>query len=229
MANEYFRFQHFTVHQSQCAMKVGTDGTLLGAWANGGKHILDIGTGTGLVALMMAQRFPTAQITGIDIDEKACEQARLNVAESPFTNINIRHLNAIDMQGSFDAIVCNPPFFHFSLQCPDERRNQARHTVMLTYRQLMTVVARLLCEKGQFSAVIPADCKEQFEAEALLAGLSLARRCAIHTTPRKPVRRYLLAFGKHAMGEVEQTEGVIEEMPGIRSVWYADLTKDFYL
>ena len=84
MSNSYFRFKQFTIHQEQCAMKVGTDGTLLGAWAQGGERILDIGTGTGLIALMMAQRFPQAQVVGIDIDGLACEQAFENVAASPF-------------------------------------------------------------------------------------------------------------------------------------------------
>ena len=84
MSNSYFRFQQFTVHQDRCAMKVGTDGTLLGAWARGGRRILDIGTGTGLIALMMAQRFPQAVVTAVDIDEDAVGQASENVAASPF-------------------------------------------------------------------------------------------------------------------------------------------------
>ena len=112
MANEYFKFKQFTIWQSDCAMKVGTDGTLLGAWAEGGQKILDIGTGTGLIALMMAQRFPESYITGIDIDPAAVSQARINVAHSPFADhVEILEADAHDFNGTFDAIVSNHPFF----------------------------------------------------------------------------------------------------------------------
>ena len=121
MANDYFRFKRFTIHQSRCGMKVGTDGTLLGAWAHGGDTILDIGTGTGLIALMMAQRFPSASVTGIDIDEAACMQARENVEDSPFS-VSILHRNVLDMKGIFDAVVSNPPYFNHSLESPDNQR-----------------------------------------------------------------------------------------------------------
>ena len=88
MAKDYFQFKRFTIHQSLCAMKVGTDGTLLGAWARGGNHVLDIGTGTGIIALMMAQRYPSAKVLGVDIDEGAVKQAKANVEDSPFLGNN---------------------------------------------------------------------------------------------------------------------------------------------
>jgi tRNA1Val (adenine37-N6)-methyltransferase len=233
MANDYFQFRQFIIRQSLCAMKVGTDGTLLGAWAHGGNRILDIGTGTGLIALMMAQRFPQAAVTGVDIDEMACRQAQENVCESPFSNIgivmgDITHYSSLISHHSFDAIVSNPPFFNHSLECPDERRTQARHTSTLTYRQLMTVAAQLISDEGELSVVIPAEYREQLETEAFLNGFLLRRRCAVRTTPKKSPRRYLLAFGKHP-ADLEEAEGVIEERPGVRSVWYQELTKDFYL
>ena len=229
MANDYFNFRQFTVRQERCAMKVGTDGTLLGAWAHGGSSVLDIGIGTGLVALMMAQRFPESRIVGIDIDHDAVEQALENVNASPFRNIEVVEVDAKLYEGDcFDAIVCNPPYFADSLQCPDIQRTLARHTVSLSFRDLFAVVSRLLADDGEFSVVIPFDCKARLEAEAALAGLFKVRECAVKTTPRKQPRRYLLAFRRHP-ADLEQTEGVIEIRPSVRSEWYQELTKDFYL
>ena len=231
MANDYFKFRQFTVQQDRCAMKVGTDGTLLGAWARGGMSVLDIGTGTGLIALMMAQRFPDSQIVGIDIDSDAVEQARENVAASPFLNIDIIEADAKTynvQRSTFNVIVSNPPYFTDSLKCPDAQRSLARHSSSLLYGELMTVVNRLLADDGEFSVVIPFDCKALLESEAALAGLFKVRECAVKTTPKKQPRRYLLAFRKHP-GELELTEGIIEIAPNVRSPWYQELTKDFYL
>lgn len=229
MANDYFKFRQFTVHQDRCAMKVGTDGTLLGAWARGGMSVLDIGTGTGLIALMMAQRFPESHVTGIDIDHAAIVQAIENVVESPFSNVEIVEKDAKTFSASsFDTIVCNPPYFIDSLKCPDVQRSLARHTSSLSYGDLMAAVNRLLADDGEFSVVIPFDCKASLESEAVLAGLFKVRECAVKTTPKKQPRRYLLAFRKHP-GELELTEGIIETTPNVRSPWYQELTKDFYL
>ena len=230
MANDYFKFRQFTVRQDRCAMKVGTDGTLLGAWARGGHTILDIGTGTGLIALMMAQRFPEAHVVGIDIDHEAVVQAKENVAASPF-NIDIIEADAktFNVQRSmFNVILSNPPYFVDSLECPDSQRTMARHTASLTYGELMVAVNRLLADDGEFSVVIPFDCKARLECEASLAGFFKVRECAVKTTPRKPPRRYLLAFRKHP-DELELSEGIIETAPYVRSEWYQQLTKDFYL
>ena len=246
MANNYFQFKQFTVYQSRCAMKVGTDGTLLGAWANGGKAVLDIGTGTGLVALMMAQRFQEALVVGLDIDADAAAQAGENVAQSPFagricvlhadirdfylpTAVISQPLFAAQLQCStFDAIVCNPPYFTDSLECPDSQRTLARHTAALTYADLMASAWRLLDEEGELSVISPFDGKARMEQEAALAGFFKSRECAVRTTPQKPSRRYLMAFRKHSC-ELERTEGVIETAPNVRSAWYQELTKDFYL
>ena len=117
MSHSYFQFKQFTIHHDRCAMKVGTDGVLLGAWAPliQPRHILDIGTGSGLIALMLAQRYPQAQVTGIDIDTASIEQAAANVAASPFAervSVKCQALQALqDATASFDAIACNPPFF----------------------------------------------------------------------------------------------------------------------
>lgn len=228
MAKDFFRFKRFTISQSRCAMKVGTDGTLLGAWARGGQTILDVGTGTGLIALMMAQRFPEAEVTGIDIDEAACSQAEENVAASPF-RVSVLHKNVLEMDGVFDAIVSNPPFFSHSLESPDRQRSIARHTSSLGFGELMQSVVRLLADDGELSLILPAESKSEVESEAALSGLFKVRECAVRTTPRKHPKRFLQAYRKHPAPCLEVSEGIIETEPGTRSEWYQDLTKEFYL
>lgn len=237
MSNDYFSFKQFTVHQDRCAMKVGTDGTLLGAWAKGGDRILDVGTGTGLIALMLAQRFPQAMVDAIDIDSDSCLQAHENVVASPFADrVNVHHCRLQDFtpvipkekwtdnESSlyYDAIVVNPPYFEQSLKAPDVQRSMARHTDSLSYRDLMNGVVRLLDTDGEFSVVIPFDCRSSLETEAIMAGLYPSRVCAVKTTPRKSARRYLLAFRKHPE-EIETSELLMN------SDAYHDLVKDFYL
>jgi tRNA1Val (adenine37-N6)-methyltransferase len=235
MSNDYFQFRQFVVHQQRCAMKVGTDGTLLGAWAaapSGQCRILDIGTGTGLIALMMAQRFPEAEVTGIDIDEDAVTQAVENVRLSPFSErVRIYRqdiVNFTDIIG-FDAIVSNPPYFVDSLACPDDQRTIARHAVSLTYKQLMHQAYHLLKDEGRFSVVVPSDCRAKIEAAACLEGFFTTRVCLIKTTPRKQPKRQLIEFQKHPVSELDISEGVIEVSPNVRSEWYQQLTKEFYI
>lgn len=232
MSNGFFKFKQFTVWHEQCAMKVGTDGVLLGAWAAGGKRVLDVGTGSGLIALFMAQRFEYASITAIDIDDGACMQARENVEKSPFgmridvVKSSLQHFMA---ESKYDAVVCNPPFFNNSLKSNDRQRSMARHTDTLSYHDLFRGVASLLADDGEFSVVIPASCRSDFDMEALFAGLMPLRVCAVRTVAHKPVSRYLLSYGKHPAGRVEETsvclDGDMTDAPG----WYSMLMDDFYL
>lgn len=223
MGKDYFRFRQFTVWQGLCAMKVGTDGTLLGAWAHGGGSILDVGTGTGLIALMMAQRFPDARVTGIDIDRDAVSQAKANMSASPFASrMEMLLKDVADVDGQFDALVCNPPFFTHSLKCPDARRTMARHADTLSHRKLMQHAWRLLGDAGELSVVVPADCRRLLESEAMLAGFSKCRECAVRTVEQKPPKRFMLAFCKHPVGC--QYETLTLGTPEATA-----LTHDFYL
>ena len=218
-----FQFKQFTIYQDLCAMKVGTDGVLLGAWANGGKRILDAGTGTGIIALMMAQRYPNAVVTAIDVDEGAVKQAQQNVAQSPFAQqITVLHNTLQEHQGEYDAIISNPPFFIDSLAAPDEQRNVARHTQTLTYTELMQAAWRLLSDEGELSVVVPFDYRKRMEDEAIFVGFFPSKVCTVKTTERKPAKRYLLSFKKHPC-RCEQ------EQLTIGSERYQELTKEFYL
>lgn len=235
MANDYFQFKQFTIHQNRCAMKVGTDGTLLGAWAQvhtASARILDIGTGTGLIALMMAQRFPEASVLGIDIDQDAVIQARENVSASPFASrVKIENKNVMDFDDSegFDSIVSNPPYFVNALTCPDHQRTMARHTVSLTYEGLMKAAFRLLKADGVFSIVIPSENRSLFEAAAHMTGFFMSRVCLIRTIPKKQPKRQLIELLKHPIDELYIENGIIEESPNVRSTWYQQLTQDFYI
>lgn len=236
MSTPFFRFQQFLVRHDRCAMKVGTDGVLLGAWASGGQRILDIGTGTGLIALMMAQRFEHALVDAVEIDAEACRQAEENMAASPFTGRihvicdAVQHFAQESKRRQvYDAIVSNPPFFENALKNPDKGRLVARHSDTLPFADLFMAVKMLLADEGEFSVVIPTEYRGRLEEEALLQGFSVSRICAIKTTPRKPVRRYLLAFRRHPSASVEETVGILEVQPNVRSEWYDNLTKDFYI
>ena len=161
-----FRFKQFAIRQDRCPMKVGTDGVLLGAWVSvrpSDRRILDIGTGTGLIALMMAQRVPGARITGVDVED--ISQARENADASPwggrvaFVQCPVQEFAP---QGKFDLVVSNPPFFVDSLTCPDAGRTTARHAVRLPFGDLRDAVVRLLSDEGHFAVVLPADEAARF-------------------------------------------------------------------
>ena len=216
-------------------MKVGTDGVLLGAWAQlplgtdtqTGRRVLDIGTGTGLIAIMMAQRFADAEVTGIDIDADAVIQASANAAASPFTDRIHIVAGAVqslepEIVGTFDAIVCNPPYFIDSLESPDLQRTTARHAQTLTYAALMQSARRLLSAKGELSVVVPFDYHQRMEDEATFAGFFPRRVCAVRTVENKPARRYLLSFVLHP---VERDFQVMT----LGDAAYSALTEPFYL
>ena len=235
MGKNSFQFKQFTINQDRCAMKVGTDGTLLGAWANAPVEpcrILDIGTGTGLVALMMAQRYPKSQVIGIDIDRDAAIQAQENVDASPFSD-RVKIINAdavkIEDKEGFDAIVCNPPYFVDSLTCPQDQRTLARHTITLTYEQLMRTAYKLLKNDGMFSIVVPTENNDAIESAAALAGFMISRICMIKTTPNKLPKRQLIEFRKNRIDRIDFCEEILEIFPNQRSDWYYELTRDFYI
>lgn len=213
-------------------MKVGTDGVLLGAWGNvEGKRILDIGTGTGLIALMAAQRNPEAKVLGIDIDEAAVLQAKENVAKSPFServSCDLQDILAFNPQERFDAILCNPPFFTEDTLPDDKSRALARNSKSLPFSLLIPKVATLLSDKGTFSVIIPNNLVKEFVTLCLTENLYLSSRCTIRTSANKAPRRALLAF-TFDNSQCQTFELCLISDDGSRSQAYAELTKDFYL
>ena len=194
MRGKGFTFKQFHIDHSRCAMKVGTDGTLLGAWASlpdGEGAILDIGTGTGLIAIMAAQRAPEAHITAIDIDTDCVEQARDNVSATPWSDrIEIvgSPLQEFSSSHTFDSIISNPPYFIDSLLSPDAARTTARHTTTLSFEDLVGGVLRLLAEDGTFSLILPPTEYSRFLSEAR-GRLFEKRRCEVWSTPESGVKR----------------------------------------
>lgn len=235
MPNDYFKFKQFTIHQDKCAMKVGTDGVLLGAWADceNAKNILDVGAGTGLIALMLAQR-SNAKIKAVEIDEAASIQAKENIKKSLWNDrIEIHNMPFQDFSKSinekYDLIVSNPPYFQNSLYAPDKKRTDARHNSNLKLDDLLIGVLNLLPEKGKLSIVLPYLEGTLFILKAAENGLYCVRQTKVLPKPDREPKRLLLEFMKEKMPLVEQ-ELIIElNKRHEYSEAYKNLTKDFYL
>lgn len=234
MSNPYFQFKQFTVWHDKCAMKVGTDGVLLGAWTSvqNAHKILDVGTGTGLVALMLAQRsLPDADIVALEIDATAAGQARDNVTRSPWKErVEVVQADFRSYQSSdkFDVVVSNPPYFVDSLECPDRQRNAARHNDSLTYEELLEGVAGLLAEDGAFTIVIPVDVADRVKMIAAVKNLYAVRQLNVITKPGGVPKRTLITF------TFSNQECVVEELltelaRHQYSEEYIALTQEYYL
>ena len=227
-----FVFKQFTVTQTRTAMKVSTDGILLGAWADvsGAKGILDIGTGTGLLALMAKQRAPEAKVSAIEIDAGACNDARENFAASPWPDINlfegaVQSFSAVE---PFDAIITNPPYFNASLKGENDARNTARHTDGLSFSELIEACTRISHGKTLLNVILPCVEAKQFIAVAEQAGWYLNRHCLVRTTEKKQQSRSLLLLSQNN-GECDTSSLTIHAADGSYSQDYKELCKAFYL
>ncbi|MCQ2251129.1 MAG: methyltransferase [Bacteroidales bacterium] len=232
-----FTFKQFTIHQENTAMKAGTDGVLLGAWCDFSEadSILDIGTGTGLIALMAAQKSAeSARIYAIEIDTDAYNQAYGNVENSKFANkINIVNQDFINFAAenktNYDYIVSNPPFFENSQKSSDNKRTLARHTDSLPFSKLISGVAKIISYKGFFSVIIPAISCLEFVRLCALSHLHLCHKTLIFTKEgAESPRRVMLTFSKEILPLV-QDRITINSKDGKPSEEYRELTKDFYL
>lgn len=210
-------------------MKVGTDGVLLGAWAEGGARILDIGTGTGVVALMMAQRFPGSRVDAVEADGCAALQAAENAAGWPQVRVHGVRLQQFEPSGPYDSIVSNPPYFSGSLHPPDAQRCLARHDVGLSFDDIVAFASRWLTTEGVLSVVLPSEMVERFAEEACLRGFRMCRQTLVRTVPRKPAKRQLVAFSRSVARGFGREEQCLQRANGSRSEWYAGLTREFYL
>jgi len=242
MGNDFFRFKQFTIKQGDAAMKVGVDSVLLGAWACAvstsiytfAPRILDVGAGTGLLALMTAQRYPDAAIDAVEIDRDACRQAIENVADSPW-NSRIRVIcddfikYAEHCSLRYDLIISNPPYFTASLKASDTKRNIARHNDSLPHRSLLEGSAKLLASSGTLAIVLPPAEASKFMDETALHGLFVKRTLHVQSLPSKPVYRILAELSKMEHTREDQTLCIEKADRSGSTDEYRQLTKDFYL
>lgn len=232
MKQHLFRFKQFSILQEKSAMKIGTDGVLLGAWTNAEnpKKILDIGTGTGLILLMLAQRFPEAKLTGIEIDKDAFEESKFNISQSKFHqrceifNSSLQEFNA---EEKFDLIVSNPPFFELTHH-KNSSRNTARQQSDLTFEELIFHVDKFLNPNGKFSVIIPFESENYFINLALKLNLFPNKITRVKGNESAQFKRSLLLFSRNEV-EIEVDELIIEISRNVYTKDYISLTKDFYL
>lgn len=232
MSNDWFRFKRFMVNQEDCAMKVGTDGVLLGAWfpAEAGMRVLDIGTGTGLIALMAAQR-GAGSVTAVEIDPSAAAQAVRNAAGSEWADrIDVVVCDITDYHTDikFDRILSNPPYFRDSLRSPDAGRNAARHNDSLSYEALVRCSVSMLAPGGLLCVVLPYDASNEFVQCSQTTGLYLSRRTDVVTASGREPKRSLLSFAGVYTNPVTDVLCLRDEV-GNESAEYVELVKDFYL
>lgn len=235
MANPYFQFKQFTVWHDKCAMKVGTDGVVLGAWVNlsNAHHILDVGTGTGLISLMMAQRCE-ASIDAIDIDADACVQATTNAEASPFADrIKVFHhplsTFVTETCRKYDLIVSNPPYFVNSLKCPDKKRQTARHTDTLPLSDLLRDSRRLLTSEGRLALILPYEQKERLLELSQEASFYLLRETDVCPTPQSQPKRLLVEFSVQPVEQPEHRLLTIEQERHLYTEEFQEMVRDFYL
>lgn len=236
MSDSKFSFKQFDLHQELCAMKVGTDSVLLGAWAKLPERgsILDIGCGTGILSLMVAQRSPSLSITAIEIDPRATLQAQENVAQSPWRErIEVINGDFTQTAGTlgrvFDSIISNPPYFEQSLLSPDSARTTARHTTSLSYDAIFRQGRDIITPNGNISLVIPADLYTQVNHTAMLYGWGASRLTMVRTTPRKQPKRALCEWQRNHFTPCQEDILTIHTPDGEYSDEYKSMTKEFYL
>jgi len=234
--NPYFQFKQFRIVQERSAMKVGMDGVLLGAWVNalGTERILDIGTGTGLIALMLAQKNASAEIDAIEIDREACEEALFNVQQSDWSGRIKLYCQSFqefvaETENKYDLIVSNPPFFGNGVKAPAETRAQARHADALPLDVLISGAAKLLNENGRIALVLPVEQLQDVENLAEINGLFLARLCRVKPNPVKPDFRILIELCNRPTAHHEEALMIEFEKHHDYTPAYRELTKDFYL
>lgn len=233
MSNNYFKFKQFIIEQDDCAMKVGTDGCLLGGWfdCRDSRRILDAGCGTGLIAIMAAQR-SAAEVVGVEIDAKAAARARKNADNSPWgKRIEIVQCDLLEYnaEAPFDTIVSNPPYFVNSLKCDDTSRSVARHSDTLDCRMFFGKCCGMLSENGHISIVIPCDIFEEWKSAAMEYGLYPTRITFVRTTPKKMPKRVLVEFGREMPDITLEETLILETSPGEYSDEAKEILQDFYL
>ncbi|MCL4482480.1 MAG: methyltransferase [Bacteroidetes bacterium] len=234
MGNPWFQFKKFRIEQENSALKVGTDGVLLGAWCEvaNTKQILDVGTGTGLIALMLAQR-SEAKIHAVEINGEACKDALNNFQKSPWAGrLKLYHADfnyfSQNSSSKYDLVVSNPPYFEKSLRSADPASALARHDTSLSFLQLITGSKKLLTENGRLAVVLPVGTLDDFRETARLAGFYLYRKTQVIPKTGKAPKRILLEFSVSVVYPVVDELFIMQKQDKY-SEKYVNLTKEFYL
>lgn len=234
MPNDFFRFKQFTIKQRHCAMKVCTDSCILGAWTairlKNAHEVLDIGSGTGLLALMLAQK-SNARIEGIEYDAEAFAVSTENISQSDWAdriqlfNGDIREFT---FPHPFDFIISNPPFFESDLRSPKQKKNNAKHSDTLSLEELIRSIRTSLKQSGSFSLLLPFHRTDYFENLASVNGFYLQEKIIIRQTVAHQIFRSILLFSYHKAESILQEELVIKESAGKYSTAFIELMKDYY-
>ena len=238
--NRKMEFKRFTVHDDKCAMKIGTDAVLLGALADHPNplQILDIGTGSGIVALMLAQRFPNSSVTAVELEKEASLQAEENFKQSPFSerltcyNESFQGLSTMESVGKFDLIVSNPPFFDGTSKSPFESRNMARHEDYLKIDELFSGVNQIIETDGLVVVVWPVEREGVLMNSAVNHGFNITSRCEIRATENHDSVRIISEFSKSENQSVTHPEIILEKGVGDNREFtpeYLELMKGFFL
>jgi len=241
MPNDYFRFKQFTIHQDKSAMKVCTDACLFGAWATHtsqlGHSFLDIGTGTGLLSLMAAQKNPNIIIDAVEIDKTAAQQAKDNFESSPWNKrLNVYNLSiqkfasiqTVNLSAKYNIIISNPPFYENNFKGDDEQRNLALHSTELSLEQLLTAVDRLLADDGFFFVLLPYHRTEQFEKLAARQKLFVNEKVFVRQTPKHNYFRTMFLLKKTSTTP-GSSEIMIMNSENKYTCQFVALLKEFYL
>ena len=235
MGNSWFQFQQFRVEQDRCAMKISTDAVLLGSLvqSNAPKQILDIGTGTGVIGLMLAQRFPQASLTAIELDPEAAGQAAENCEQSPFSErlaVLQGRFQDFPEEEHFDLLVSNPPFFPDHLPASDPKRQQALHTDSLSFEELLHKASQLLAPSGSFWVILPPRQMQDFFQCAKGNGLFPGTRVPIRDNASKPVHREVVSFTfSEPLPSVLPIELLLKNEDGSYTEDYRNLISGFLL
>ncbi len=234
--SDLFKFKQFEIHQDRCAMKVGTDGVLLGAWTaidNNPQSILDIGAGTGLIALQLAQRSSAELIDAIELDENSYEQCVGNFELSPWSDRLFCYHAGLDefvdeMEEQYDLIVSNPPFYSEEMGSGDAARDRARQNNSLPFDELVLGVSKLLSDDGIFTVIIPFKEEQAFIELAKEVGMYPKRLTHVKGNPTSKIKRSLIAFGWERIAPA-MDELIIEQQRHEYTAEYIQLTNEFYL
>lgn len=236
MSNKAFHFKEFHIEQDRCAMKIGTDGVLLGAWTaidHGVNSILDIGTGTGLIALQMAQRSDAEVIDAVEVEPLAYEQAVENFENSPWADrLFCYHASiqefAEEMDEKYDLIISNPPFYNDTFKKLENQRALARHTQQLGFKELLTASSALLSKEGSLACIIPFKEESNFVTLASEINLFPSRISRYRGNPKSPIKRSLIQLDRRKTS-IQEEEFFIEHSRHQYSSVYKNLVADFYL